>query len=109
MGRKGGVVVGLSSTGEEVETRETTPTTQDIGPKSNKENIKEISASNLDPACRNPSFGLATKARGCKVAGVKRKEGRELKGRKPGSKGKRIGRVRAKRRKPGSHHILPRV
>ncbi len=50
MGRKGGVVVGLSSTGEEVETRETTPTTQDIGPKSNKENIKEILVSNLDPA-----------------------------------------------------------
>jgi general stress protein YciG len=50
MGRKGGVVVGLSSTREEVETRETTPTTQDIGPKSNKENIKEILVSNLDPA-----------------------------------------------------------
>ncbi len=58
--------------------------------------------------CRNPSFGLATKARGCKVVGVKRKEARELKGRKPGSKGKGIGRVRAKR-KPGSHHILPGV
>jgi hypothetical protein len=27
--------------------------------------------------CRNPSFGLATKARGCKVAGVKRKEARQ--------------------------------
>jgi hypothetical protein len=51
--------------------------------------------------CRNPSFGLATKARGCKVAGVKRKEARESKGRKPGSKCKGIGRVRAKR-KPGS-------
>jgi hypothetical protein len=53
-------------------------------------------------ACRNPSFGLATKARGYK-------EGRESKGRKPGSKGKRIGRVRAKRGKLGSHHILPGV
>jgi hypothetical protein len=80
--------------------------------------------------CCNPSFGLATKARGCKVAGVKRKEARESKGRKPGSKGKGkgigrmrakrrkpgskgkgkgIGRMRAKRRKPGSHHILPGV
>jgi hypothetical protein len=49
-----------------------------------------------------------TKARGCKVAGVKRKEARESKGRKPGSKGKGIGRVRAKR-KPESHHILPGV
>jgi hypothetical protein len=39
--------------------------------------------------CRNPSFGLATKAKGCKVAGVKRKEARESKGRKPGSKGKK--------------------
>jgi hypothetical protein len=58
--------------------------------------------------CRNPSFGLATKARGCKVAGVKRKEARKSKGRKPGSKSKSIGRVRAKR-KPGSHHILPGV
>jgi hypothetical protein len=58
--------------------------------------------------CRNPSFGLATKARGCKGAGVKRKEAQESKGRKPGSKGKGIGRVRAKR-KPGSHHILPGV
>jgi hypothetical protein len=28
---------------------------------------------------------------------------------KLGSKGKGIGRVRAKRRKPGSHHILPGV
>jgi hypothetical protein len=61
-----------------------------------------------DSFCRNPSFGLATKARGCKVAGVKRKEARESKGRKPRSKGKDIGRVRAKR-KPGSHHILPGV
>jgi hypothetical protein len=59
--------------------------------------------------CRNPSFGLATKARGCKVAEAKKKEARESKGRKLGSKGKGIGRVRAKRRKPGSHHILPRV
>jgi hypothetical protein len=42
------------------------------------------------------------------VAGVKRKEARESKGRKPGSKGKGIGRVWAKR-KPGSHHILPGV
>jgi hypothetical protein len=42
-----------------------------------------------------------TKARGCK-------EARESKGRKPGSKGKGIGRVRAKR-KPGSHHILSGV
>jgi hypothetical protein len=58
--------------------------------------------------CRNPSFGLATKARGCKVAGVKTKEARESKGRKPRNKGKGIGRVRAKR-KPGSHHILPGV
>ncbi len=58
--------------------------------------------------CHNPSFGLATKARGCKVVGVKRKEAQESKGRKPGSKGKGIGRVRAKR-KPGSHHILPGV
>jgi hypothetical protein len=81
--------------------------------------------------CRNPSFGLATKARGYKVAGVKRKEARESRakkpgsqeerspgvkrnearesrGTKPGSKGKGIGRVQAKR-KPGSHHILPGV
>jgi nucleotidyltransferase/DNA polymerase involved in DNA repair len=39
---------------------------------------------------------------------AKRKEARESKGRKPGSKGEGIGRVRAKR-KPGSHHILPGV
>jgi hypothetical protein len=56
----------------------------------------------IEQFCHNPSFGLATKARGCK-------EARESKGRKPGSKGKGIGRVRAKRRKPGSHHILPGV
>jgi hypothetical protein len=37
------------------------------------------------PTCRNPSFGLTTKARGCKVAGVKRKEARESKGKKPRS------------------------
>ncbi len=82
-------------------------------------------------SCRNPSFGLATKARGCKVAGVKRKEARESKGRnpkspkegspgvqrkeareskgrKPGSKGKGIGRVQAKR-KPGSPGLGFRV
>ncbi len=52
--------------------------------------------------CRNPSFRLATKARGCK-------EAQESKGRKPRSKGKGIGRVRAKRRKLGSHHIFPGV
>jgi hypothetical protein len=40
--------------------------------------------------------------------GVKRKEAWELKGRKPGSKGKGIGRVQAKR-KPESDHILPGV
>jgi hypothetical protein len=40
---------------------------------------------------------------------VQRKEARESKGRKPESKGKGIGRVRAKRRKLGSHHILPGV
>jgi hypothetical protein len=62
----------------------------------------------LHHCCRNPSFGLATKARGYKVAGIKRKEAWESKGRKPESKGKGIGRVRAKR-KPGSHHILPGV
>ncbi len=45
----------------------------------------------------------------CKVAGGKRKEARESKARKPGSKGKGIGKVRAKRRKPESHHILPGV
>ncbi len=38
------------------------------------------------PSCyRNPSFGLATKARGCKVAGVKKKEARESRRKKPGS------------------------
>jgi hypothetical protein len=67
--------------------------------------------------CRNPSFGLATKARGYKVAGqkegslgVKAKawQGCKPKGRKLGNEGKGIGRVRAKR-KPGSHHILPGV
>jgi hypothetical protein len=67
----------------------------------------------INTYCRNPSFGLATKARGCgsqeeRSPGVKRKEARESKGRKPGSKGKGIGRVRAKR-KPGSHQILPGV
>ncbi len=48
------------------------------------------------------ALGSRPRQRGCK-------EGRKSKGRKPGSKGKRIGRVRAKRRKPGSHHILPGV
>jgi hypothetical protein len=71
-----------------------------------KLNFKGIMADSTQ--CRNPSFGLATKARGCKVAGVKKKEARESKGRKPRSKGKGIERVRAKR-KPGSHHILPGV
>jgi len=44
--------------------------------------------------CCNPSFGLATKAKGLQGCGPK--------GRKPGSQGKGIARVRAKR-KPGSH------
>ncbi|CAM6029185.1 unnamed protein product, partial [Sphagnum balticum] len=48
MGRKGGAAAGLSSTGEEAETRETTPAAQDTGPEPNKEKIKEILASNLD-------------------------------------------------------------
>jgi hypothetical protein len=50
MGRKGGAAAGLSSTGEEAETRETTLAAQDTGPEPNKEKIKEILASNLDPA-----------------------------------------------------------
>ncbi len=71
----------------------------------------------MDILCHNPSFGLATKARGCKVASqeegssrVKAKawQGCKPKGRKPGSGSKGIGRVRAKR-KPGSHHTLPGV
>jgi hypothetical protein len=44
--------------------------------------------------CRNPSFGLATKAKGLQGCGRR--------GRKPGSQGKGIARLRAKR-KPGSH------
>ncbi len=44
--------------------------------------------------CRNPSFGLATKAKGLQGCGPKEK--------KPGSQGKGIARVRAKR-KPESH------
>ncbi len=44
--------------------------------------------------CRNPSFGLVTKAKGL--------QGCEPKGRKPGSQGKSITRVQAKR-KPASH------
>ncbi len=60
-------------------------------------------------ACRGvATLALASRPRQG-VAGVKRKEARESKERKPESKGKRIGRVRAKRRKPGSHHILPGV
>jgi hypothetical protein len=67
--------------------------------------------------CRNPSFGLATKARGCKVADqeegsprVKAKalQGCKPKGKKPENEGKSIGRVWAKR-KPKSHHILSGV
>jgi hypothetical protein len=44
--------------------------------------------------CRNPSFGLATKAKGLQGCGPK--------GRKPGSQGKEAARVRTKR-KPESH------
>jgi hypothetical protein len=66
-----------------------------------KNNLVFVSKLISEGLCRNPSFGLATKARGCK-------EARESKGGKLGSKGKGIGRVRAKR-KPGSHHILPGV
>jgi hypothetical protein len=40
--------------------------------------------------CHNPSFGLATKAKGL--------QGCEPRGRKPGSQGKGIARVRAKRK-----------
>jgi hypothetical protein len=45
-------------------------------------------------ACRNPSFGLATKAKGLQGCGPR--------GRKPRSQGKGIAMVQAKR-KPGSH------
>jgi len=60
--------------------------------------------------CRNRSFGLATKAKGLQGCGPK--------GRKPGSQGKGIARLRAKRKEARelrqeeareSHHILPRV
>jgi hypothetical protein len=49
--------------------------------------------------CRNPSFGLATKAKGLQGCGPR--------GRKPGSQGKGIARLRAKR-KLGSHITYPR-
>jgi hypothetical protein len=48
----------------------------------------------MDSHCRNPSFGLVTKAKGLQGCGPIV--------RKPGSQGKGIARVRAKS-KPGSH------
>jgi hypothetical protein len=46
--------------------------------------ISSLKKGNIQHFCHNPSFGLATKARGCKVAGqeegssgVKRKEAQE--------------------------------
>jgi hypothetical protein len=51
-----------------------------------------------DHDCRNPSFGLVTKAKGL--------QGCEPRGRKPGSQGKGIARLRAKR-KPGVTSHIP--
>jgi hypothetical protein len=48
----------------------------------------------IGQCCRNPSFGLTTKAKGLQGCGPK--------GKKPGTQGKGIAKVQAKR-KPGSH------
>jgi hypothetical protein len=65
--------------------------------------MRTLTSSSSGGECRNPSFGLTTKARGCKVVGqkegspgIKAKtwQGCKPKGRKPGSEGKGIGRVR---------------
>jgi len=52
--------------------------------------------------CRNLSFGLTTKAKGVVRLRAKRNPGVKARGRKPGSQGKDIAKVRAKR-KPKSH------
>jgi len=56
--------------------------------------MRTLTSSSSGGECRNPSFGLATKA--------KELQGYGPRGRKPESQGKGIARVRAKR-KPGSH------
>ncbi len=68
---------------------------------------KDMSVQAFDDAlklnnCRNPSFGLATKARGCKVAGVKRKEAREQRQRQRLWKGAGQGEARESSHTPGS-------
>jgi len=55
---------------------------------------KKLQFFSINPNCCNPSFGLATKAKGLRGCGPR--------GRKPRSQGKGIARVRAKR-KPRSH------
>ncbi len=61
--------------------------------------------------CRNLSFGLATKARGCKVAGVKRKENpgvkrKEARESKEGSPGVKAKALEGCRPRGGSPRII---
>jgi len=52
--------------------------------------------------CRNPSLGLATKAKGLEGCEPRESPRVKAKGKKPGNQGKGIARVQAKK-KPGSH------
>jgi len=56
--------------------------------------MRTLTSSSSGGECRNPSFGLATKAKGLQGCGPRE--------RKPGNQGKGIARVRAKK-KSGSH------
>jgi ADP-glucose pyrophosphorylase len=59
--------------------------------------------------CRNPSFGLATKAKGVARLRAKRKEARESKQRHCKSAGQEEARELRQEEARESHHILPGV
>ncbi len=61
------------------------------------------------PNCRNPSFGLATKAKGVARLRAKRKEARESRQRHCKSAGQGEARKLRQEEARESHHILPGV
>jgi hypothetical protein len=71
--------------------------------------MRTLTSSSSGGKCRNPSFGLATKAKGVARLRAKRKEARESRQRHCKSAGQEKARELRQEEARGSNHILPGV
>jgi hypothetical protein len=71
--------------------------------------MRTLTSSSSEGECRNPSFGLATKAKGVARLRAKRKEARESRQRHCKSAGQKEAWELRQEEAQESHHILPRM